>query len=349
MRSGHYKERYPQLVAVSDNAAAWGWAGLLLVLLLLLPLVAGTYWTQLATRVLVLAIGAVGLNLLTGTAGLISIGQAGFMAVGGYTNAILLTEAGWPVELTLPVSGLAAAVVSLVVGIPSLRLKGLYLAITTLAFAFIINHVILYADDLTQGNRGIFLPKTTFLGVGLTKGPGLYYLALALTVIMVLLALNILRSRVGRAWMALRDHDIAAKVMGVNLTVYKLYAFMVSSFYVGLSGALLSLELRFINVDVYGLLISIEALAMIILGGLGSVRGALLGAAFLTLLPEAIRLVFDSFGEAAQQLFSNYVFQIRELLYGVIIVLVLRFEPGGLAGIWRNSKKYWSNWPLSYG
>lgn len=349
MRSGHFKERYGQLVAISDNRDAWLWSALLLVLLALLPFVAGTYFTAIGTRVLILAIGAVGLNLLTGTAGLISIGQAGFMAVGGYTNAILLTEYGWPVELTLPVSGLAAAAVSLVVGVPSLRLKGLYLAITTLAFAFIINHVILYADEITQGNRGIFLPKTTFLGIGLSKGPGLYYVTLGLAAIMVLLALNILRSRVGRAWMALRDHDIAAKVMGVDLTVYKLYAFMVSSFYVGLSGALLSLELRFINVDVYGLLLSIEALAMIILGGLGSVRGAILGAAFLTLLPEAIRLVFDAFGSGAQQLFSNYVFQIRELFYGLVIVLVLRFEPGGLAGIWRNSKKYWSNWPLSYG
>jgi branched-chain amino acid transport system permease protein len=348
MRTGHYKETYGQLIALNDNLVVWAWAGLLLAALLLLPIAAGGYVASLFTRVMVVAIGVVGLNMLTGKTGLISLGHAGFLAVGAYTNTILLTDYGWPVELTIVAAGVVSAMVSLLVGVPSLRLRGLYLAITTLAFAFIINHVILMASDWTRGNRGMFLPRTNFLGIDIGSSIGLYYVVLGLTVLMTLIALNILRSRIGRAWMAIRDHDIAAKVMGVDLVFYKLLAFMVSSFFIGVSGALLSLELRFINVDVFSLLISIEALAMIILGGLGSVAGAILGAAFLVLLPEVIRVVFGLFGTAAEQLFSNYVFQIREILYGVVIVLMLRLEPHGLIGVWRNAKKYWTNWPLAF-
>lgn len=350
MRTGHHKESYGQLVALTDNpAAVWLWTGVLLAGLAALPVLGGGYLASLGSHAMIIAIGIVGLNLLTGTTGLISLGHAGFLAVGGYTNAILLADYGWPLELALPTAGLVAAAISLLVGIPSLRLKGLYLAITTLAFAIIVNHVILYADDFTHGNRGLFLPKTTFFGVDVADTVGLYYVVLVITVLMTLLALNILRTRIGRAWMAIRDHDTAAKVMGINLVTYKLLAFMVSSFFIGISGALMSIELRFINVDVFDLLISIEALAMIILGGLGSVAGAILGAVFLALLPEAIREIFALFGETASQIFSNYVFQIRAVLYGVIIVVILRVEPRGIHGIWRNTKKYWTNWPLSYG
>jgi branched-chain amino acid transport system permease protein len=349
MRAGHYKESYGQLVALTDNPAVWVWCGALLLALIVLPLVGGSYVASLASHAMIIAVGIVGLNLLTGTTGLISLGHAGFLAIGGYTNGILLADYGWPLELSLPTAGLAAAVISLLVGVPSLRLKGLYLAITTLAFAFIVNHIILYADDFTHGNRGLFLPKTTFLGIDVADSVGLFYVVLGITVLMTLLALNILRTRIGRAWMAIRDHDTAAKVMGINLVTYKLLAFMVSSFFIGISGALISLELRFINVDVFDLLISIEALAMIILGGLGSVSGAIMGAVFLALLPEAIREIFGLFGNTASQIFSNYVFQIRAVLYGVIIVVVLRVEPRGIHGIWRNTKRYWTNWPLSYG
>jgi len=349
MRTGHYKESYGQLVALSDNPTVWAWTAALLVALAALPVLGGVYFASLVTHAMVIAVGIIGLNLLTGTTGLISLGHAGFLAIGGYTNGILLADYGWPLELSLPAAGLAAAVISLLVGVPSLRLKGLYLAITTLAFAFIVNHVILYADDFTHGNRGLFLPKSTFLGVDVADTTGLYYVVLGITVLMTLVALNILRTRVGRAWMAIRDHDTAAKVMGINLVTYKLLAFMVSSFFAGISGALMSLELRFINVDVFDLLISIEALAMIILGGLGSVAGAIMGAVFLALLPEAIRELFGLFGSTASQIFSNYVFQIRAVLYGVIIVVILRVEPSGIHGIWRKTKRYWTNWPLSFG
>jgi branched-chain amino acid transport system permease protein len=308
--------------------------------------VAGNYVLTLATTICITAIGTIGLNLITGTTGLISLGHSGFLAVGAYAAAILLTDHGWPLAAALPAAGVVSALVGLIVGVPSLRLKGLYLAITTMAFAFIVHHVILYAEPLTKGPNGIFLKRTDFLGIPLANDRALYYFTLGVAAVMTLAALNILRTRIGRAWMAIRDHDIAARVMGVNLTTYKLAAFVVSSFFTGIAGALMALQIRFINIDVFNLLLSIEALAMIIFGGLGSVAGAILGAAFLVLLPELIRELFALFG-GDQQAFSQYIYQVRALAYGVVIVFFLRFEPHGLMGLWRDVKKYWTNWPLA--
>lgn len=348
MRTGHFQETTGQLIALTDSRAVLGWTAVLLAALLVAPLVIGAYPLTLAITVLIAIVGAVGLNLLTGTTGLISLGQAGFLAVGAYGNAILLVDYGWPVWLSLPAGGVAAAVVSLFVGVPSLRLKGLYLAITTLAFAFIISHVILYAEPITHGPNGIFVNGATLFGYNVQKGPPLYYFALAVTVLIVLMVMNVQRSRVGRAWLAIRDHDIAARAMGIDLTRYKLMAFVMSSFIVGIAGGLMSLQIRFINIDVFALILSIEALAIIILGGLGSVAGAILGAVFLTLLPEGIRLFFNLILEPGSSFYSTYVYEIRGVTYGAVIVAFLRFKPDGLVGFWRDQKKFWSNWPLAY-
>lgn len=348
MRTGHYKETMGQLVALSDSKVVWGWAIAAVAALVLAPLLIGNYGLTLMVSALIAVIGAVGLNMLTGTTGLISLGQAGFLAVGAYANGILLGDYGMPVWISLPASGVVAALVSVIVGIPSLRLKGLYLAITTLAFAFIINHVILYAEGLTHGPNGIFVSGAKLFGIDLQKGMPLYYLALGLTVATIFAALNISRTRIGRAWMAIRDHDIAARVMGVDLVRYKLLAFAISSFIVGIAGALMSLQIRFINIDVFALILSIEALAIIILGGLGSIAGAVLGAIFLSFLPEGIRLFFETFGDPNSTLYTSYVYEIRGIAYGIVIVLFLRFKPEGLIGLWRDARKYWSNWPLAY-
>jgi branched-chain amino acid transport system permease protein len=260
----------------------------------------------------------------------------------------LLADYRWPVVLSLPAGGLAAALASLVVGVPSLRLKGISLAITTLAFSFIVTHVILYAEPITHGPNGVFVQGARIAGYDVQKGAPLYYLTLAITLATVFVALNLRRSRVGRAWMAIRDHDIAARVMGVDLVRYKLMAFMVSSFFVGVAGALMALQLRFVNVDVFALILSIEALAIIILGGLGSTAGAVLGAVFLSFLPEALRIAFAALPASAAARFGDNIYEIRALAYGVVIVLVLRFKPEGLIGMWRDARKYWSQWPLAY-
>ena len=308
----------------------------------------GVYALTLMVSALIAVVGAVALNLLTGQTGLISLGQAGFLAVGAYANALLLSDYQWPVWASLPAGGFAAALVSLVVGVPSLRLKGLYLAITTLAFSFIVTHVILYAETITHGPNGVFVTGARLFGFDVQKGAPLYYLTFAVTLATLFAALNLRRSRVGRAWMAIRDHDIAARVMGVDLVRYKLMAFMVSSFFVGIAGALMALQLRFVNVDVFALILSIEALAIIILGGLGSTAGAVLGAVFLSYLPEALRIGFSALPSAISARFGDNIYEIRGLAYGVVIVLVLRFKPDGLIGMWRDARKYWSQWPLAY-
>ena len=348
MRTGNFKETAGQLVALSDSKVVWGWAAALLVLMVAAPFVIGNYQVTLMVSAMIAVIGAVGLNMLTGTTGLISLGQAGFLAVGAYTNAILMMDYGWPFWLSMPAGGVAAAIISIFVGVPSLRLKGLYLAITTLAFSFIINHIILYAEGLTHGPNGIFVSNAKLFGIDFQRGKALYYLTLGIVVVTVFAALNIQRTRIGRAWMAIRDHDIAARVMGIDLVRYKLLAFVVSSFIVGIAGALISLQIRFVNIDVFALILSIEALAIIILGGLGSIAGAILGAIFLSFLPEAIRLFFGLVADPNSSFYTTYVYEIRGIAYGVVIVAILRLKPEGLIGLWRDIRKYWSNWPLAY-
>ena len=294
MRTGHYKESFGQYVALCDSPTVWAWIALLLAALLAAPLAVGAYGLTLMVSALIAVVGAVGLNVLTGATGLISLGQAGFLAVGAYTNGVLLVDYHWPLWATLPASGAVAALVSIIVGVPSLRLKGLYLAITTLAFSFIINHVILYAEGLTHGSNGIFVNGAKLFGVDVQRGAPLYYLTL------------------------------------------------------GVAGALISLQIRFVNIDVFALILSIEALAFLILGGLGSIAGAILGAVFLSFLPEAIRLVMTLFGGSNPTSSGANLFEIRGMAYGVVIVVFLRWAPDGLIGLWRDIRKYWSNWPLAY-
>ena len=348
MRTSNHKDSYASLVALSDSATVWSWIALLGLALLALPFAVGAYSLTLAVTILVAIVGAIGLNLLTGTTGLISLGQSGFLAIGAYTNGILLTDHGWPVWASLPIAGLFAAIVSLLVGVPSLRLKGLYLAITTLAFSFIVEYLILSFESVTHGSNGLFLGDVSILGFDLSADRPLYYFALAVTVLVALGALNLGRTRIGRAWLAIRDHDIAARAMGIDLARYKLLAFFMSSFLVGIAGALMSLQIRFINIDIFGFLLSIEALAIIILGGLGSVAGAILGAVFMTLLPEAIRLAMSLVVDPNASTYSKYIFEIRGIAYGVVIVLFLRFKPDGLIGLWRDVKRFFTNWPLAF-
>lgn len=347
MRTGHFVESYQKHIALSDSPTVWAWSGLLLAGCLVLPLFLGNFFMTMAITIGIAAIGAIGLNLLTGVAGLISLGQAGFLATGCYTTALVIADYGWPPELALLAGGVVSAFLSLLIGIPSLRLKGIYLAITTLAFSFIVTHFLLYAEGLTHGSYGVRIEDLGFLGLNLAVLSHLYYLVLAVLVLSILMSLNLMRSRVGRAFAAIRDHDIAARAMGINLTTYKLNAFVASSFIVGIAGGLMAFQFRFINVDIFSILLSIEALAMIIVGGLGSLAGAILGAVFIVLLPEFARELTDLLPAGVGAAFSTYIYDVRGLLTGLAIIIMLRVEPLGLIGIWRRVSRYWSHWPLS--
>jgi|TARA_R110002072_G_scaffold136610_1_gene279123 branched-chain amino acid transport system permease protein len=348
MRSGNYKETYSQLLAMTDSRLVMFATLVLIMALIAFPFMVNTYVLSFGVMICIMAIGVLGLNMLTGNAGLISLGFSGFLAVGAYTNAILVSDYGWPTLGAIICSGLMAAAVSLLVGIPSLRLKGLYLAITTLAFSVIINQVILEMEWLTHGSAGILVSRAAIFGYTFKSEISLYYLMLGFASLFTLATINIMRSRIGRAFNAIRQHDIAAKAMGVDLVRYKLLAFMLSSFYIGVAGALFSYRVRFINVDNFDFLLSIESISMIIVGGLGTIAGSLLGTAFMVALPEIARIMFDVLGGTLKNLLSTNALEIKGVIYGLVIVVFLRYEPDGIVGKWRDIKRYWLNWPLSH-
>jgi len=347
MRTQTYKTNYAELVALTPHASNWAWALMGLLIVACAPLILGSHGLNILSVIFVMAIGILGLNLLTGVTGLISLGHAGFLLIGAYSQAILTTDYHFPAWLAIFASGLVAALASLVVGIPSLRLKGLYLAITTLAFTFIVRHIVLFAENITRGSEGMAVEPLKILGYAIKSDMPFFYVALIMLVFFILITLNIMRSRIGRAWLAVRDHDIAARAMGINLMRYKLLAFMVSAFYTGVAGSLVALQTRYINVDTFSILISIEALAMIIVGGMGRVHGALLGTVLILLLPELLNFSFSIAGDRFTTLMADRIYEIKGLMYGVVILLFLRLEPEGLAGIWRKAKRFWVHWPLS--
>ncbi|OUS23104.1 branched-chain amino acid ABC transporter permease [Litorivita pollutaquae] len=345
MRTGVIQESYGELISLFRNPTQTYWTWALVIMSLAAPVVLTGHVTSLINGMMIAAIGVIGLNLLTGTTGLISFGQAGFLAVGGYTAAILSADYSMPLWLCVPAGGLMAAAFGLLVGIPSLRLKGLYLAITTLAFTIIITHLILSAESITHGSSGISTAKPAIFGMELATDKSFYYLVLAVLVLAILGSANIKRSRVGRAFLAIREQDIAARAMGVPVARYKLYAFVVSSFYAGIAGALMAYQIRFVNVDSFSLVISIEAVSMIIVGGLGSTAGAVIGVVFVLGLAEILNYVFSSMGGAMG---SISALELKGFIYGLTIVLFLRFEPDGLMGIYREYKNRWVNWPFRY-
>lgn len=348
MRASHFKESYAELVAFTDSVAVKAWTAVLLAACVALPAIAGPYVLTLATTILVTMIGTVGLNLLTGACGLISLGQAGFLAIGAYGAGVLAVDLGLSIVPGVLAGGALAAVLSLLVGVPSLRLKGLYLAITTLAFTVIVTHAILNLDTLTRGSAGLFLPAPAVFGIPLAGKTAFYYFSLVACVLFVVAAMNIMRTRIGRAFVAIRDHDMAAEMMGINQVAYKLMAFAISAFFAGASGALMAYQVRYINVDSFALLVSIEALAMIIVGGLGSIAGGILGTIFMSLLPEFTRWAFDTFAGGLTEVFSTRALEVRGLIYGIVIIAVLRLQPEGLIGLWRDASRMWSNWPFRY-
>ena len=320
---------------------------ILAVALLMLPFFAGRYITFVACVCGVSVISALGLNILTGYTGLISLGHAAFMGIGAYAAAILASRANVPFLAAIPLAGLTAAVAGLVVGVPTLRLKGLYLVVTTLAFQFIVEHVIYHWESLTRGDKGIKLPDPALFGYTFTTYESYYYVVLALAVIVAIFTKNLAMSQTGRALIAVRDRDIAAEIIGIHLAKYKILSFVVSSFIAGVAGALYAYLLRLISPDHFTFGQSILYIAMIIVGGMGTVLGSIVGAIFMVLLPEALGTISGPLASAYPDL-APRIGGISAAVYGMVIILFLLLEPAGLFGIWIRIKRYWKPWPYSY-
>lgn len=332
------------------------WYGLLGVAALTAPFVLGAYFVSQLTFVYIYAIAGVGLVILLGLAGQISLGHAAFFACGAYTAAIL-TAQGFDVLVTIPAALALSAVLGVIIGLPALRMTGIYLGFATYAFAFIVEEILARWDSLTNGTLGMPVGAAA-LGYGdlrlvFESEFELYYLALALAVAALAAGLNLQRSPTGRAWMAIRDSETAAASMGVNLAVYKTAAFAVSAALAGVAGALYAHAITFISPEQFTILLSINLLVMMIVGGLGSMHGAVFGAIFLVMMPQAIGSLKSAMPDPAALgpvlgFFAGLPAQpgFEAGVYGLIIILFIVFEPMGLHGWWMKAKTYFRLFPL---
>ena len=344
MRIGAAKETYAADAALFDTPTQKRWAVLLVAALVVFPFAVDEYWLYLACLVAINVASAAGLNLLTGYTGLVSLGQAAFMGVGAYTVAIL--QARWQLHFlpNLLAGGVVAMCCGIVVGLPSLRVKGLYLAIATIAAGVLAHFIFAHWTAVTGGSAGLTVRPAQAFGVDLDTSFRFYWLALPVTALLLLGIANLMRTRIGRAFIAIRDRDISAEVLGIRLLPYKLLSFAISSFYAGVAGGLFAYFFRAITPESFPLVMSIFFLAAVIVGGMGTVLGSVLGAVFMTLVPEVLKLVMSWLplsGNAAL-----YLSPVRTIVFGALIVLFLIFEPHGLAEIWRRVRRTFHLWPF---
>jgi branched-chain amino acid transport system permease protein len=344
--SGYFKTSYRRDFAIVETRTRWAFLTLFIVLLVLFPFQASAFLLDLATQVLLALIGAVALMLLTGCAGQISLGHAGLIAAGAFTTAILFKEVDAPIWVTLPASGLVGAVLGFIFGLPSLRLKGLYLALSTLALHFIVTYLGAEYETRRGFATGVIIDSPT-IGSFVIEDPRVWYFVLLIVdVLVVVFAMNLLRSRTGRAWMAIRDRDIAAEALGIKLSAYKLSAFVVSSVITSIAGCLWAYYRNFVSVEAFSLLMTMEYAAMIIIGGLGSILGAVLGTILVVLLPYLIESLVMAINVPTR--FTTYMFSINHVIFGLIMILFLVVEPGGLVGIWIRIRNYFVLWPFKH-
>lgn len=343
MRIGTLKESYIADAALFDSRTQRIWLAMAGALLLLFPFMASDYWLYLACLVSINVAGATGLNILTGYTGLVSLGQAAFMGLGAYTVAIVQARWGTPVLFNLLAGGFVAMLGGIVVGLPSLRVKGLYLAIATIAASFIA-HFLFANLRLTGGTAGLTLQPATVFGVALDTSFRLYWVIVPVTLLMLLGAANLFRTRTGRAFIAIRDRDISAEVLGIPLLRYKLLSFGLSSFYAGVAGGLWAYFFRVVTPESFPLLMSIFFLAAIIVGGMGSILGGILGAVFMTMVPELLKLIVDLLPGGSE--LAVFLSPVRTMVFGLLIIVFLVFEPQGLAEMWRRLRRFFHLWPF---
>ena len=350
IETGRYHRSYTSELRLWNTTAQRARMIVLAVILILIPLVFDNYWMALVNTALIASIGAIGLNILVGFTGQISLGQGGFLAVGAFTSAILTDRMGVPVVFSIVGAVLLTAAVGMIFGLPALRLKGLYLAIATLASQMVIVFVVRRWGWLTEGQGFVDVMRLEIFGFSLSRAnfeQQWYVILLVITILVAFTATNIFRTGVGRSFMAVRDQDIAASAIGVNLTRAKITAFGVSNGFVGLAGALMAHYTEIISWERFTLDVSIQYLAMIIVGGLGSIAGSIYGATFITFLPVFTRMAADELGGVAPML-RQQLPAFEHAIFGLIIIIFLIFEPKGLNRIWERIKEYFRFWPFRY-
>lgn len=350
------KRSYYEDIELFKSKTVLAWSVVLLAVLILLPwFIAKTHFlgfsVYLLNLIIIHCIVAIGLNILVGYTGQISLGHAGFFAIGAFTTVMFVGKMGFPLFIALPLGALVSAGAGFILGLPSLRLEGPYLAIATMGFGMAVTTIIKHMEFF-GGRMGLQAPKLYLLGVPM-KDIHFYYMICAIGVVLTIAAVKMFKTKVGRAFIAIRDSDVAAETMGVNLNYYKTLSFAVSAFYTGVAGGLYAFILGFINPEGFHIIMSITFLAMVVIGGVGSIMGSIAGAILMTYLDVRLQAIQDipGIGEFLVSFSEQYmsmggISNVAIIVYGLIMVLIILFEPLGIFGIWMRIKKYWKTYPF---
>lgn len=310
------------------------------------PFISSSFFIHISNLIAIACIGAMALNLLSGNAGLLSLGQAGFLASGAFTTAVMAVSFSMPIWVTVPAAALVGTILGFISGLPSLRLKGIYLGLSTLAMHYIIVYACSEYQFWSGSNFGIVIKSPSIGPLILADDRAWYFLLWILVGMVGLFITNLLRSRPGRAWIAIRNRDIAAEVMGINIGYYKLLAFVVSTTITAMAGSLYAYYTNVASIEEYSFMLTISYLAMIISGGMGSVLGSIMGAFLITSLPHSLMYLFGLFEVSG--ILKDYFFSLQFALFGFVIITFLLVEPLGLAEIWRRVRVYFELWPFRY-
>jgi branched-chain amino acid transport system permease protein len=344
VRTGVFHETFRSEEQLWDSPTSRQWMVAFTLALLTLPLWGSDYLLAMACIIGIHVIASLGLNLTTGNAGLISLSHGAFLGVGCYTVA-WLGKHGIPFYLALPAAGFLAAFIGVIVGLPSLRVKGLYLAIATLAAHFILTFVFREWEAVTGGVPGTSIPRAKLFGFELIGDRRNFYLIVVCAFALAVAARNLARTHIGRAFVAVRDRDFSAEILGVNLWRTKLLAFAIGAFYAGVAGGLLGYFYGSITPEYFTLTLSVFYLAAVIVGGLGTVLGSILGALFMTFVPEVLRLVAHA-GSQWLPGVAGLLLPMGQVVFGILIIAFLIFEPHGLAALWSRIRRTFHLWPF---
>jgi len=345
--NGVLADSYEEDKSLIRTKAQWGiLIGAVVLFYVIPPFVLDAYWLSVINRWGIAIIAALGLQLLTGYAGQISIGHSAFIAVGAYTSAILTTQLGFPIWVSLPLSALSAGLIGIIFGLPSLRVKGFYLIMSTLAAQYIIMYMVTHMG-LTGVQSGISAPHPSLGSIDFDTDRSFYFITITMLIICTYLAVNISRSKPGRAFVAIRDNDLAAEIMGISLFRYKLLAFFIGCFFAGIAGALTAHWIGHVSPERFSLLGSLWFLGYIIVGGMGNIAGVFFGVTLILGLTEGLSLGLQNISMSYPHV-ALWVAPFVNILFAVIIILFLIFEPKGLAHRWHITKAYYRLWPFAY-
>lgn len=347
-KSPYLKTSYSKdmVIEAFDTPFRKRWVLIGILISIFFPFIASKYVIHVANLVAIASIGALALNLLVGNAGLLSLGHAGFLASGAFTTAIMAANFGLPIWTVLPTAAVIGAILGLIGGLPSLKLKGMYLGISTLGLYYVIIYFL--SEYQFHGGFGFGVTiKSPQIGPFTLSNEKEWYFPLCFMVWATALFIkNLLRSRLGRAWIAIHNRDIAAEIMGINIGYYKVLTFVISSGIISVAGSIYAYYTNVASVEEYSFGLTISYLAMIIIGGLGSVLGSIMGAFLITVFPFSLMYIIDFFKITG--VIKNYFFSVQTGLFGVIIIIFLLVEPLGLSEIWRRIRDYFMLWPFRY-